>query len=466
MRKKLLWIFLTIPLTLTMLSVNTMDSNAAGTHDIAVISITPSSTSVESGNPVNITVIVENQGTENETFDVTVYYDTRTIGTETVSSLAAGANTSLTFTWNTSLIPFPSSGNFKINATASTVSGETDETDNTLISLSRVRVFKSPYIAVFPHSTVNPNLTIGTNYTISIKTDYDESDIQSYQFTLSYNPLVLHGVKVTNGDLITNATHPGDARFMPGTFNNTAGQLSMTTALFFFTEEPAPLTSGPGTLANITFTVVGTGDSGITLGTEVISSTSLFGYTDEGYGHEYTVVDAETPDMGHVLHGYFRNTLAEVTHDIAVLSVTPNATSVEEGELVDIAVVVENQGTTPETFNVEVDYRHEAGATPWPIGTETVSSLAAGANTSLTFTWNTTGTVGVPANYIIIAEAESVEGETDTEDNIGESEMITVRAKPEQPIPLELIVGAGAGVVVVIVVITFLLRRGRKPASE
>jgi len=451
MRRKLLLTSIIIPFILSILSINMIGVTAADTHDIAVVSVTPSQTSVKLGELVNITVVVENQGTEDETFDVTVYYGTNTIGTETVSSLAAGANASLTFTWDTTGIPYPYSGNFKIRAVASAVSGETDIADNSLVSLSLVRVFKSPYIAVVPHSTVDPDLTIGMNYTVSVYTDYNGDDVTGYQFTLEYNPLVLHGVKVTNGDLITNATNSGEARFVPGAFDNEAGELSLTVAFFFSVEEPVPLTSGPGILAYVTFTVVGTGDSGITLGTEAISSTSLFGYTDEGYGDVSTIVDAETPDSGHVLHGYFRNIVTEAIHDLAVISVASDKTEVEEGELLNITVVVENQGTVSEDVTLNVYYRHESGGAHWPIGTETVSSLAAGANTSLTFTWNTTDTVGVPAKYLLTAKVEPVSGETDTDDNtLPSEEMVTVRAKPEQPIPLELIVGAGAGVVVVI----------------
>ena len=50
-----------------------------------------------------------------------------------------------------------------------------------------------PAIMVVPESTWNETLKPGMNYTVSIYTDYNGSDIWSWQFTLSYNPLVLHG---------------------------------------------------------------------------------------------------------------------------------------------------------------------------------------------------------------------------------------------------------------------------------
>jgi len=174
----------------------------------------------------------------------------------------------------------------------------------------------SPYVAVFPSSTKNPSLTPGSNYTISIKTDYAGNDITGWQFTLSYNASVLYGVKVTNGDLITKDKDPL-AMFLPGTFDNTAGTLSLTGAFFPFIYPPAPLTSGPGTLANVTFIVKDTGASNIILGPE----TTLFGYTEGGFGEKYKIVDGYVqPD--HLGHGYFDNTVPppEFVPPVAVIT--------------------------------------------------------------------------------------------------------------------------------------------------
>ncbi len=184
-----------------------------------------------------------------------------------------------------------------------------------LLSIGVMVVSAAEYPAIYvdPPSIMDLTLTPGENFTISIKTDCTGDAIHSYQFTLFYNPQVLNGVAVTNGDLITTDKDP-TATFLPGTFNNTEGKLSMSTALFFFSEEPAPVTYGPGTLANVTFTVVGYGGSDITLGNE----TKLKGYTEginpdtgetePGYGDPYNIIDAETmPD--HIQHGYFSNVM-------------------------------------------------------------------------------------------------------------------------------------------------------------
>lgn len=207
MKKKMFWVYLIIPLILSLLNVNMIGVAAAQeTHDIAVVSVTPYPTEVGLGELVNVTVIIENQGTENENFTVTVYYDNTTIETHNVTNSAPNTNTTLTFVWNTAGIMAET---YSINATASAVPGETDTADNTLKIDDAVNVF-SPYIIVLPQRTVDDTLTSG-NYTVSVYTNYNGSDIWGYEFTLTYNPRVLHGVEVVNGDLITD----GDTLIFP-----------------------------------------------------------------------------------------------------------------------------------------------------------------------------------------------------------------------------------------------------------
>lgn len=98
-------------------------------HDIAITNVTPSETSVTSGEIVYIYVTVQNQGDFDETFTVNASYMLRVdpvIGTQTVT-LSSGTETKLTFTWNTTDI----SGYCSLSAAASVVSGETDTADNT-----------------------------------------------------------------------------------------------------------------------------------------------------------------------------------------------------------------------------------------------------------------------------------------------------------------------------------------------
>ena len=105
---------------------------------------------------------------------------------------------------------------------------------------------------------------------------------------------------IVNGDLITKDKDPS-AQLEVGTFDNTLGETSLTLAYFYFTETPVPTTSGPGILANVTFTVVGYGTSDITLRDQ----TMLFGI-NATTAELKEIINAEyEPD--HIQHGYFSN---------------------------------------------------------------------------------------------------------------------------------------------------------------
>jgi hypothetical protein len=387
-------------LIFSMLSVNMIGITVAQeTHDIAVVSVTPYPTKVGLGELVNVTVIIENQGTENENFTVTVYYDNTTIETQNVTNSAPNTNTTLTFTWNTAGIM---AGTYSINATASVVPNETDTADNTLTLPIDV---VSPYIIVLPRRTVDTTLTPVQNYTVSIYTNYNGSDIWAYEFNLTYNPRVLHGVEVINGDLITD----GDTLiFSAGEFNNTEGTLSLTGAagLNTTTFPPVPVTStGPGVLANVTFTIVGTGESPITLG----SKTRLMRGDGTNIIDELTDSDPD-PTLGKFLHGSFQNVL-EVIHDLAVTSIDPSPTLVEEGEPVTINVTIRNKGTTTASVSVKLYYGFDPTTGPLNLIEKETVTLESGVNETLTFTWNTTNVDA--GTYPIVAVAELLGGVTD-----------------------------------------------------
>ena len=262
-----------------------------------------------------------------------------------------------------------------------------------------------PAIYVEPAAIEDKAYDPGTEFTVSIWTNYTGSDVWGYEFTLYYNPLVLNVTEVTNGDLITKEKDPS-ATFISGTFNNALGKLSLTGASFY-AGTPLPLTSGPGILANVTFTVVGTGDSYILFG----DKTRLIGVTEGGWGTEYDIIDALIMPY-HIGSGYFCNVKPPPTHDLAITSVTTYPAMVIVGEHVNITVDVKNEGTVTEMFEVKVYFDHIHPN--WLIGEET-GTLDAKRSVSLTFAWDTTGELR--GNHTIIAVASTVIGETDTADN-------------------------------------------------
>ena len=76
---------------------------------------------------VTITVVVLNNGTIPETFDVTIAFDSTPIATINVAALAPGSSETLTFEWNTSAA---SVGKHTITASATVVPFDTDPTNN------------------------------------------------------------------------------------------------------------------------------------------------------------------------------------------------------------------------------------------------------------------------------------------------------------------------------------------------
>jgi len=167
------------------------------------------------------------------------------------------------------------------------------------IELVSAIVPEHPAIYVDPAEIIDPTLVPGTSFTIAIKTDYDGSDVWAYEFSLTYDPSILHGVEVINGDLISLDDSP-TATFMSGTFDNTAGELSLTGAFFFYIFPPVPTAGGPGILANVTFEVVGIGSSDIILGDD----TRLLGWNGSTM---YNIIHAaENPNQ--IGDGYFSNT--------------------------------------------------------------------------------------------------------------------------------------------------------------
>jgi len=94
-------------------------------HDVAVADVALSKTVVGKGYTMAINVTVENQGDYTETLNVTVSINrTRTL------TLPPGSQVTIVFTWNTTATSY---GNYAISAYATTVPGESDVVDNTLV---------------------------------------------------------------------------------------------------------------------------------------------------------------------------------------------------------------------------------------------------------------------------------------------------------------------------------------------
>lgn len=97
-------------------------------HDVTIVSVTPSTTEAYIGRVVNVTVVASNEGDTAENFTVNVYHDVTVFGTFDVVDLAAGANTTMEFYWNTADVP--AGFVYTLKAEASPVPYETNLANN------------------------------------------------------------------------------------------------------------------------------------------------------------------------------------------------------------------------------------------------------------------------------------------------------------------------------------------------
>lgn len=99
-------------------------------HDVAIIKVISSSSSVEIGESINITVTAKNLGIETESLNVHAYCNDTLIGTQLVTGLRPDHEFSLIFVWNTT---DQTSGHYVIKAEAESVSNETKLANNVYV---------------------------------------------------------------------------------------------------------------------------------------------------------------------------------------------------------------------------------------------------------------------------------------------------------------------------------------------
>jgi len=100
--------------------------------DVAIVKLELSSNMTYSGRPVNVTVTASNLGDTTETFNVTAYYDSNPIGTQTVVDLMPSQNATLIFSWDTTGLE--ECTYYNISAEASQVDYEIDTGNNILFA--------------------------------------------------------------------------------------------------------------------------------------------------------------------------------------------------------------------------------------------------------------------------------------------------------------------------------------------
>lgn len=116
-------------------------------------------------------------------------------------------------------------------------------------------------VYVDPALIIDESLSPGTQFSIAIAVDYVE-ELWGYQVEMSFDASILRGVEYVDGGFIGSAG--GTVIFIPGMgFDNVNGKLNLFAGCLF-PKEGFP--TGGGTLAIITFEVIGIGASPLAFG--------------------------------------------------------------------------------------------------------------------------------------------------------------------------------------------------------
>jgi hypothetical protein len=99
-------------------------------HDVAVVKVYPSASSILIGEQVHINVKVRNEGTTFESFDISVYLNDKIVGELKILNLAPYASKVLSFALNTSGMK---PGNYLLSAAIPKILDEADTTDNIIV---------------------------------------------------------------------------------------------------------------------------------------------------------------------------------------------------------------------------------------------------------------------------------------------------------------------------------------------
>ena len=394
-------------------------------HDVAVVDVEPSTTSVVLNDSVSIDVTVANEGDFPETFDVTTHWIIGAlrgvIGTKPVIDLGAGTNQTVAFTWDTTGL-WTGTGTYTIKAVASVVEGEKEPftDDNAYIDGEvNVTALGQP-VADFTLSSQKPEVGETVTFNATASTDSDGS-IVSWDWNFNDG-------NVGSGEVVTHAyTEVGtykatltvkDNDGIPNTVWKILKVVDYPVAAFTYSPEE-PLKNRP-----VTFDASGSTPDGGT----IISYTWDFGdgtnatgvIVDHSYANNGTyLVTLTVTDDEELTDSTTCNVTVSIKHDVAVLSVSipREYKPVYAGFLTKIAIVVKNNGTEPESFNVTAYYDDNTIGTPLTVVNLPPLDQAPENEKERKVYWDTRD---VPAGeYTITAIASIVEGETepDTSNN-------------------------------------------------
>jgi len=328
-------------------------------HDVAILSVTPAAASAYVGASLNIYIVASNLGNYTESFDVTLNYDSQTIGTLAVGNLFPSEIRLLTFNWNTSEV---AEGNYTLRASASQVPGEENVGNNLFID-GIVEIKNRPVplmihdVAILSVAASSASVLVGDRVSVYVIV------VNLGNYTESFNVTALYDSHVVGTIYVGNL-----------------------------------LASGNRTL------LLGWDTQGITAGNYTLSAYFILKLDENTSNNQY--VDG-------VVEVKIRPPPPPPVHDVAVTNVVPAASFAYIGDSVNVSVTVKNKGDQPESFSVFLYYNNTGNPTAPSI---LVANLPKDAEATVIFRWSTRGLRS--GNYTLIGYAEPVQDETSTLDNM------------------------------------------------
>jgi len=423
---------------------------AAPVTDIAVSSFTlPGQGQVTQGHIVNVGVTVANAGNQTvaSSFDVTLRdaTDGVTIGTLTVNGLAAGTNKFLTFSWDltssslgdhtliaTQSFADDNTANDQRSATITVNPKPTDIAVTAITGPARVPVGDTAHILVTVTNT--GELDVTTTFNVELADGYNGPVIGTKAV-----PGLAVGASATvdiawntTGAALNGHTLFATQKLPDAVWNNNAIAISVivTPPADIAISMTAPTTVVQGANAAIAVSVANVGGqsetanfditlrdatAGVTIGTQTIvgglqtngNTTRSFTWNTAGAGlGSHTLVATHSYPDGNAGNNQASATVSVSlpSTDVGVTSVTAPA-SVGKGATATVNVTVQNVGSQNITssFNVVLSDQTAGGSV---IGTQAVSSLAAGASATRSFSWNT-GTAALGSHTLVATQTLS-----------------------------------------------------------
>ena len=254
----------------------------------------------------------------------------------------------------------------------------------------------------------SPPKNVGDTFLANV-TIANAVDVGTWQASISWNSALLGFVSIT---------YPSDEVFTGKSPIRAPPTIAPGNAIVGAAAGPGSTGfTGNGRLAQLTFNITHAVGAGETVETDI----QFTGIPSDTFLLNSLGNDITANYAFNSVHYKYSGPPGPVTaHDVAVKNVVPAATIVAQNSSVSINVTVANIGTFTETFAVGVT----ANGTNVDAN-QTVTNLAAGSSTTLTFMWNTTSFA--TGKYVIVAVAGPVAGETSTADNTLSGPMVSVR---------------------------------------